>query len=114
MNAPSMRPTAGVRYAIERAGEEEATTVYRGFAHLPDKDLPLEVRVDEGNVTAKILFDDGAALGPAELRPKPQAEGVAVDVADLAKNATALVKAAVRGARDGGRALPRRIVRWRG
>ena len=37
MEASKMRPTAGVRYALERASEEESATVYRGFAHLPDQ-----------------------------------------------------------------------------
>ncbi len=60
MAAPTKRPTAGVRYAIERSkepsGEDATTTIYRGFAHLPDRDWPLEVRVDEArsSVTATL------------------------------------------------------------
>lgn len=101
MAAPSLRPQQGVRFAIERATETEKTTVYRGFAHLPEDDIALEVYVDEGegeraSVTAKL------ADGSGERRT------------ELEKAAAALVKAAVRGAKDAGRALPRRIVRWRG
>lgn len=100
MAAPSMRPHQGVRYAVERATAEGKTTVYRGFAHLPEQDIALEIRVEEGegeraSVTAKL--DEIAGESRAELE----------------KAAAALVKAAVRGAKDAGRALPRRIVRWR-
>jgi len=96
-----MRPTSGVRYAIERADEGGGTTVYRGFAHLPEASLALEVRVEEpeggrANVTAVV---EG---------------GADVDAMGLSKAASALVKAAVRAARDAERPLPRRIVRWRG
>jgi len=92
---------------LERVDEPGAMSTYRGFAHLPDADLPMDVRVEpagEGSgegrtaVTARI---DGAS-----------AEGV--DVATLEKAAAALVKAAARAAKDAGRPLPRRIVRWRG
>ncbi|MDI1478989.1 hypothetical protein [Polyangium sp. y55x31] len=97
MDASQRRPTAGVRYALERADEEESSATYRGFAHLPDADLPLEIRVEQASVTARI---EGAAVG--------------VDVAGLEKAGAALVKAALRAARDAGRPMPRRIVRWRG
>ncbi|UQA56511.1 hypothetical protein [Polyangium aurulentum] len=104
MDASQKRPTAGVRYALERVSEEGATTTYRGFAHVPDADLPLEVSVTrpEGEGTP-----DRAAV-----RASLGAE--VADAADLEKEATALVKAAARAARDAGRSLPRRIVRWRG
>lgn len=98
-----MRPTAGIRYAVERTGLDGTTVIYSGFAHLPDADVPLLVRVEDDeaagrtNVIAKV---DGATEG---------ADGVAIERA-----AAALIKAAARGARDAGRALPRRIVRWRG
>jgi hypothetical protein len=103
MDASQKRPTVGVRYAVERGGENGAVVIYSGFAHLPDADLPLVVRVEHDetggrtNVVAKV--DDA---------------GNVADGAGLERAAAALVKAAARGARDAGRSLPRRIVRWRG
>jgi hypothetical protein len=103
MDASQKRPTAGVRYALERASEEGPTTIYRGFAHVPDRDLPLEVSVTrpegEGAGERAVVR---ASLGAAS-----------ADAADLEKEAAALVKAAARAARDAGRGLPRKIVRWR-
>lgn len=103
MDASQMRPTAGVRYAVERSAVEGSVVVYNGFAHLPDADVPLEVRIDESdtegraNVVARVACSAEIADGPA-----------------LERAATALMKAAARSARDAGRTLPRRIVRWRG
>lgn len=103
MDASQKRPTAGVRYAVERSGDEENIVIYSGFAHLPDADIPLVVRVEHdgsdgrANVVAKVECVEGVADGPA-----------------LERAAAALIKAAARGARDAGRSLPRRIVRWRG
>jgi hypothetical protein len=102
MDASQKRPTSGVRYAVEQSNVEGAVVIYTGFAHLPDTDLPLVVRVeqvDEGrtNVMAKVDDVAGVADGPA-----------------IERAAAALIKAAARGARDAGRSLPRRIVRWRG
>jgi hypothetical protein len=99
-----MRPTAGVRYAIERAGEEGSATEYRGFAHLPDADLAVVVRV--------VVPEDGPEVR-ANVTAKIERSGEGRDAAELEKGIVALVKAAVRGARDAGRPLPRRIVRWR-
>lgn len=100
MDASQKRPTAGVRYAVERKEVDGAAVIYSGFAHLPDADVPLVVRVEDTdgrtNVVAKI-----------------EDAGV-VDASALEKAAAALIKAAARGARDAGRSLPRRIVRWRG
>ncbi|HMY18584.1 MAG TPA: hypothetical protein PKA58_19795 [Polyangium sp.] len=103
MDASQMRPTAGVRYAVEQSAVEGSVVVYSGFAHLPDADVPLEVRVEQAE-------DDGRTSVVARVE-------CAAEVADgpaLEKAATALIKAAARGARDAGRTLPRRIVRWRG
>jgi hypothetical protein len=98
-----MRPLAGVRYAVERCGQEGSVVVYSGFAHLPDVDLPLVVRVEqddaEGRTNVVATVDDAEHV----------ADGPAIERA-----AAALIKAAARGARDAGRSLPRRIVRWRG
>ena len=98
-----MRPTTGVRYAVERSAVDGRAVIYKGFAHLPDADVPLVVRVEEEgadgrtNVVAKV--DEAGFVG----------DGPAIERA-----AAALIKAAARGARDAGRTLPRRIVRWRG
>jgi len=105
MDASQKRPTAGVRYAVERSEDEGPVIVYSGFAHLPDADVPLVVRIEDDasgrtNVVAKV--DDAGSI----------ADGA--DGAALERAAAALIKAAARGARDAGRALPRRIVRWRG
>ncbi len=103
MDASQKRPTAGVRYAVERHGDEGKVAIYSGFAHLPDVDLPLVVRVEQDDVDGKtnvVAKVEGAA-------------GVA-DGSALERAAAALIKAAARGAKDAGRSLPRRIVRWRG
>jgi hypothetical protein len=107
MDASQKRPTAGVRYAIERASEDETgVVVYRGFAHVPDADLPLVVRVEHDSASGT----EGRSNVVAKLD-----ESVAIaDVSAIEKAAAALVKAAARAARDAGRPLPRRIVRWRG
>ncbi len=103
MDASQKRPTTGVRYAVERSGTDGATVIYSGFAHLPDADVPLVVHVEDDesagktNVVARVDGGVGAVDGPT-----------------LERAAAALIKAAARGARDAGRALPRRIVRWRG
>lgn len=98
-----MRPTAGVRYAVERFEDEGSVIVYRGFAHLPDADVPLAVRVEhddtQGRTAVVAKIDDAGHV----------ADGPAIERA-----AAALVKAAARAARDAGRPLPRKIVRWRG
>lgn len=98
-----MRPTTGVRYAVERTGAEGKSVIYSGFAHLPDADVPLVVRVEEedadGRASVVAKLDDAVSV----------ADGAAIERA-----AAALIKAAARSARDSGRALPRRIVRWRG
>lgn len=97
----SARPSTGVRYALERTGGEEGRITYEGFAHLPDVDLPLvaHVALPGGAVTVTA----GSAEGVAEARG-----------AEIAKAATALVRAATKGEVAAGRTLPRKIVRWRG
>jgi hypothetical protein len=96
-----LRPTAGVRYALERAEVTSTSVAYAGFAHLPDADVPLDVR---------IALPGGAVQASA--RPAP---GVTeARAADLAKVASALVRAATKSEIAAGQALPRKIVRWRG
>lgn len=93
MSAPSPRPTAGVRFILVRDEAHESPIVYRGFAHLPDADLPLEVviTVPEGSTSASIRGGTPA----------------------LEKMASALVRAATKAELTAGEALPRKIVRWR-
>ena len=103
MDASQKRPTAGVRYAVERSADEGKVVIYSGFAHLPDADLPLVVRVEQ---------DD--ADGKTNVVAKLEDTAGVVDGSALERAAAALIKAAARGAKDAGRSLPRRIVRWRG
>jgi len=106
MDASQKRPTAGVRYVLERGEDEAASPTYRGFAHLPELDLPLEINVEQPG-------EDGAE-GKSSVTARIAGAAEGVDVAGLEKAGAALVKAALRAARDAGRPMPRRIVRWRG
>lgn len=90
------RPTTGVRYDIllsPQEAQEEEGLVYRGHARLPDRDIPLEVRVSAKS-EARASLNCGEALPEAERR-------------ELEREAAALVRAATRGI------PPRRITRWR-
>lgn len=89
------RPSAGARYALEKAEETGQAVVYRGFVHLPDADVPAEVSVELPGGAAR------ATLGPG-------------GTAEMEKAAAALVRAATKACVAGGGALPRKIVRWRG
>lgn len=108
-----LRPTAGARYVLERdpAGGEVGEVVYRGFVHLPDADVPIEVRVrargEEGGSVAPLA--PGVARVDAEAIPAGGPRP-----AELERMAAALVKAAVRSAGSADRDPPRKIVRWRG
>jgi hypothetical protein len=94
----TQRPAHGVRFALDLAPDGEgADVVYRGFAHLPEADLPLEVRVGEAGATASL----DASAAPSAPR------------AELERAAAALVRAAVRAPLAEGRRPPRRVVRWR-
>jgi hypothetical protein len=88
------RPTEGARYVVERAEADATRVIYRGTAHLPDADLPLEVTV---------ALPSGATS--ASLPGAPP---------ELEKAAAALIRAATKSAVASGAALPRKIVRWRG
>ena len=102
MSSVGPRPSAGARYSVEKAEEREDAVIYRGFVHLPDRDLPLEVRIElpGGATRAAIGEGQGSAEGPGR--------------ADMEKAAAALVRAATKSALASGSALPRKIVRWRG
>lgn len=95
------RPTSGVRYALERVRAGADHVEYEGFAHLPDLDVPLSARVTlpGGGVSVTASPTEGAS---EERR------------AELARAASALMRAATKAEVAGGRALPRKIVRWRG
>ena len=116
MSQTSLRPRCGARYALEffdegssaqgaeaPAGEsgKAGALVYRGFVHLPDADVPVEVRIAEGGA-AQASVEAGAipAGGPSP--------------ADLERMAAALVKTVVKSAAVADRPPPRRVVRWRG
>lgn len=89
----SDRPTAGVRFVVTRVPDVgEIALIYRGFAHTPAADWPLEVRLDDGGKGSATVEGE---LGDAER-------------ASLASAALRLVRAAAKGERP-----PRKIVRWR-
>jgi hypothetical protein len=90
------RPTAGVRFAVERVEEEAdgGAFVYRGFVHAPDGDLALEVRVERPSGVTRATVEGADAK--------------------LEAQAAALVRAATKSALSEGVAPPRKIVRWRG
>ncbi len=96
-----MRPTSGVRYALERTSADEHEVIYEGFAHLPDQDVPLRFRVAlaGGGVAFAALARDEA--------PHPRTP-------EFAKVATSLVRAATKAEVMASLPLPRKIVRWRG
>jgi hypothetical protein len=91
------RPAAGARLVVERAEEGAEALVYRGFVHLPEADVPAEVRVDpappEGASPGKGVT---VTLGPGGTR-------------EMEKWVAALVRAATKASSP-----PRKIVRWRG
>src|SRR5262245_44806952 len=86
------RPASGARYVLERASETAERVVYSGFVHLPDADIPISVEV---------------ALPGGGTRAE-------VGEPELGRVAAALVRSATKSAVQAGRALPRKIVRWRG
>jgi hypothetical protein len=105
VSSTSQRPSAGARYSVTWAEQDARRVIYRGFVHLPDADLPLEIQIDlPGGATRAsfLLAEPGPAL-PAGKEP-----------AELEKEAAALVRSATKTAVAAGSALPRKIVRWRG
>jgi hypothetical protein len=97
----SPRPSSGVRYALERIRAEADHVAYEGFAHLPDTDVPLSARVALPGGAVSVTASEAREVGEARC-------------AELAKAASALVRAATKAEVAAGRALPRKIVRWRG
>lgn len=97
----SERPTSGVRYALAHAQASAELAEYRGFAHLPEADVPLTVRV---------ALPSGAVKAEAT----PTSGVPAARLAELSKAVAALVRAATKGDVAEGRVLPRKITRWRG
>jgi hypothetical protein len=95
MSATGPRPTAGARYALEKAEETADAVIYRGFVHLPDTDVPATVTLALPGGAAKATLGDGGT-------------------AEMEKTAAALVRAATKAELKAGTALPRKIVRWRG
>lgn len=96
------RPRTGVRFAFERVeGVEAGATVYRGFAHLPDDDVPIEVRLRDGGGEARVDTTGQTARADG-LRPEAQLRA-------LEKVALALVRAGAKNLAT----APRKIVRWR-
>ena len=93
MSAASARPTAGARFAVVLAEKGAEKIVYRGFVHLPDTDLPLEVTLDLPEGKPRALLTGGTP--------------------ELEKVAAALIRAATKAELATGSPLPRKIVRWR-
>lgn len=91
------RPTAGARFVFERAEESAEAVIYRGFVHLPSTDVPIEATVELPSGTVKVSFGEGGEGGTP----------------DLAKAATALLRAVIKGPAASGGPLPRKVVRWR-
>jgi len=116
VSGAGIRPTSGVRYVLvreppseerEESEEKERAVVYRGFAHLPEEDVALDVRVElpSGATTAALTSSEGDSstrgLGGAERN------------SELTKAAAALIRSATKAAVTSGGPLPRKIVRWR-
>ncbi|APR77348.1 Hypothetical protein A7982_02695 [Minicystis rosea] len=94
-SAVTGRPTAGARFALEKADETSEAVIYRGFVHLPDADVPATVTIElPGGATRTALGEGGST--------------------DLEKTASALVRAATKALIAAHSPLPRKIVRWRG
>lgn len=95
------RPSAGVRFVLERKSVEPELVTYEGFAHLPDADVPLVVRIALPGGAVSATGSAAASVDDAR-------------AAALAKAVTPLVRAATKAQAAAGQALPRKIVRWRG
>lgn len=120
MSGSGLRPTTGARFVLERAAETANDEVwYRGFAHLPDADVALSVRVTlPSGATEGIALqgDEGSAgEGSDEGSDEGSEEGSNTRERgrELAKTAAALVRAATKAAASTGGPFPRKIMRWR-
>jgi hypothetical protein len=108
-----MRPRSGARYELERIGDDPvpepggkpednraSTVIYRGFVHLPDASIPVEVRLDLPAGEARASLGEVPAAGAS--------------TKDFERLAAAFVRSATKSAAASGWLLPRKIVRWRG
>jgi hypothetical protein len=93
----------------DQAGEgTRAAVVYRGFVHLPNVDLPVEVRVELPGGAATASFS-GSGQGE-----QGGEGGEGARAKELLRMAAALVRSATKGATASGGAFPRKVERWRG
>jgi hypothetical protein len=88
----------------------EREVVYRGFVYLPDRSLPLEVRVALPGGATRAALSDAEGLAGAEGSEGPEAAAVR---RELERMAAALVRAATKTEAAAGAPLPRKITRWR-
>jgi hypothetical protein len=96
-----LQPDTGVRYVLVRVPSSEEGLLYEGHAHLSELAWPLRVRVSPAG-------EPRVELGELTL-DDPHGNAAALDGAALVKEASALVRAALKP--QG--APPRRISRWR-
>lgn len=107
MSSDGMRPRSGARYEFEREGTEPegskagvTIAMYKGFVHLPDASIPVEVRVELPGGEARASLGEGVEEGASRK--------------EIERLAAAFVRSATKAAAASGWALPRKIVRWRG
>lgn len=111
-----MRPRSGARYELQRVegAEDEAAgsggdvagaganiLIYKGFVHLPDARIPVEVRVELPGGDARASLGEGGGEGEASRK-------------EIERLAAAFVRSATKSAATAGSSPPRKIVRWRG
>jgi hypothetical protein len=116
-----MRPRSGARYELERVEEEPGASVgevgqvgaigqvaeprvniviYKGFVHLPEAAIPVEVRLELPGGEARAALGEGSEGGASRK--------------EIERLAAAFVRSATKSAAASGWPLPRKIVRWRG
>lgn len=115
MGGEGQRPASGARFVLEQVGTGtgagvEREVVYRGFVYLPDRSLPLEVRVALPGGATRAALSDAEGLAGAEGSEGPEAAAVR---RELERMAAALVRAATKTEAAAGAPLPRKITRWR-
>jgi hypothetical protein len=89
------RPSTGARLSVVLSEQTETLAKYRGFVHLPDADVPIDVSIDVPGGAVRATLGEGGTP-------------------DLTKAATLLVRAATKAELAARAPLPRRITRWRG
>jgi hypothetical protein len=111
MSLEGIRPRSGARYELERTGADPepstggeggraSTVIYKGFVHLPDASIPVEVRLDLPAGEARATLGEGSEGGETKK--------------EMERLAAAFVRSATKSAAASGYPLPRKIVRWRG